>query len=329
LYEVSSGKKKLALRFAACPNHFFYVKKSYINLKMLPIRVFELAKSVYRIEKTGQTKGMQRLRSFTMPDMHVFTADEQKNREEFLNLLGKIKEIMSDLALIQYCVPTFRCTREYYNQNSSFFIKAASILGKLCVFELWETQKYYFQVKFELNAVIRGFISQLSTIQIDNMYPQLYGVTYCDEHGKKPLHAMHVSLTGSIERVCDAKIRVGLEQEWANPLVKLLLPNAPGPKLMEYMRHQSLSMPIQIIKRKNAPKWQALIKEPGVLVVVSKTHLDLFEQRGADYSSTMLVTVINSFDSTSKEDTFASVFSLISEYKLVDGSLSVRSEILS
>ncbi len=328
LYQVSGGKKKLALRFAACPHHFFYVKNSYVNEKMLPIRVFEIAKSVYRVQKTGETKGMQRLRSFTMPDMHVFTGDELSNRAEFLNLLQKTKEIMTELDLMQYCVPTFRCTSEYYEQNKGFFDSAVSLLDRNCIFELWETQKYYFQVKFELNSVIGDFISQLSTIQIDSMYPQLYGITYCDGAGKKDLHAMHVSLTGSIERVCDAKIRAGLSKEWMNPLLKLVLPCTPGPKFMNYISRQSLRIPIQIIRRKNAPKWDVLTREEGLLIVLLQKHLDLFEERGEAYAADMQVEVYDSYDGTSTKGIFNMIQALNSEYSIVEGSLQTRGQSL-
>jgi threonyl-tRNA synthetase len=318
LYDVKAGKKRLALRFAACPNHFYLVKNAFVNSRILPLRVFEIAKSVFRVEKTGETHGLQRLRSFTMPDMHLFTASGVENRNQFLSLLRHVVVLMRDYNLYADCVACFRCTSLYFEQNRVFLSEAVRALGTEVLFELWPTQKYYFQLKFELNSVIDGFVSQLSTIQIDNMYPQLYGVKYSDNTGKHPLHAMHASLTGSIQRVCDALLRKGLGSDWLNPLVQVHVQGEMGEKLRSYIVECSLRIPIQIYSgRKN---WSRSAPAGVSKIYIGRETIEQAELV-RDYQTLMV--------SCKKGESFQKIritdlMSLHSEYALVSGSYTQR-----
>ena len=318
LYQVRAGKKRLALRFAACPNHFYLVKNAFVNNKVLPLRVFEIAKSVFRVQKTGETHGLQRLRSFTMPDMHVFTASSVENKSEFLSLLKHVKSLMKDLNLYEDLVACFRCTSVYFEQHKEFFAEAIQIMGTQVLFQLWPTQKYYFQLKFELNSVINGFVSQLSTIQIDNMYPLLYDVKYSDNSGKYPLHAMHASLTGSVERICDALLRKGLSPEWLNPLVELHVQGEMGQKLKSYIIECSLRIPIQVYAGRNSWSKSA---PTGVSKVYIGRQTILQAEQVQDYSTLMV--------SCKRAESFQKIritdlMKLYSEYAKVMGSYTQR-----
>jgi len=247
-YEVKNNKKEFALRFAACPNHFYYAKKNYLTEKQLPLYLFEMA-DCYRLEQTGELQGLKRVRKFLMQDCHIFT-EENKELVEFFIILKHIKIFLKKLNLIDLCVPTVRCSREYYKINKRKLNKVAKIYNSPVFFEIWDTQKYYFQVKFEMNSMVNLHESQLSTVQLDNVLPKTYNLNYFEKGEKKDLKALHMSLIGSLERLIEVMLRVGLPDNLQYPRILVLTEGAPSSLLQKNLKKLSKNIPIEVDSRK-------------------------------------------------------------------------------
>jgi threonyl-tRNA synthetase len=203
-YVVESAKKKLFLRFSACFGQFLMMSSSVISYRNLPLKIYELTKYSFRLEKAGELSGLRRLRTFTMPDMHTLCRDEAQAKEEFMNQFKLGMECLKDLGLDADDYETgIRFTREFWEKNKDFVASLVKLVKRPALIEVWSFRYAYFDPKFEFNFVDNlDKASALSTVQIDHENASRYGIVYIDEHNEKkhPL-ILHCSPSGSLERV--------------------------------------------------------------------------------------------------------------------------------
>ena len=199
-YIVLSDKKKYFLRFAACFGQFLIAGSSQLSYRNLPLKMFELTKYSFRREQSGEVAGLRRLRAFTMPDMHTFTADIESAKEEFTKQFEMGQSFMSGLGL-DYVV-AFRVLREWYDENIEWYRKFAAKVGKPMLIEMFDRRYAYFVTKFEFNVVDSlGKCSALTTVQIDVENAERFGISYVAPDGsKKRPFLLHASIPGAIER---------------------------------------------------------------------------------------------------------------------------------
>jgi threonyl-tRNA synthetase len=203
-YQVESDKRSFFLRFAACFGQFLMAHDSTISYKDLPLKMYELTKYSFRREQSGELTGLRRLRAFTMPDVHAFTADLDMAMDEFkirfdlsLSVLDKIGIENSDIEM------ALRTTKDFYEKNKEFILFLVKKLGKPILVEMWNERIFYFVLKFEFNFVdMSNKASALSTDQIDIENGERYDIKFTDKDGKTkhPL-ILHCSPSGAIERV--------------------------------------------------------------------------------------------------------------------------------
>jgi threonyl-tRNA synthetase len=203
-YQIESDKRNFFLRFAACFGQFLMAHDSTISYKDLPLKMYELTKYSFRREQSGELTGLRRLRAFTMPDVHAFTADIDMAMDEFkirfdlsLSVLDKIGIENSDIEM------ALRTTKDFYEKNKEFILFLVKKLGKSILVEMWNERIFYFVLKFEFNFVdMSNKASALSTDQIDIENGERYDIKFTDKDGKTkhPL-ILHCSPSGAIERV--------------------------------------------------------------------------------------------------------------------------------
>ena len=203
-YQIESDKRNFFLRFAACFGQFLMAHDATISYKDLPLKVYELTRYSFRREQSGELTGLRRLRAFTMPDVHAFTADLKMAMDEFkvrfdlcLSVLDKIGIENSDIEM------ALRTTKDFYEKNKKFVIDLVKKLGKPILVEMWDERIFYFILKFEFNFVdMSDKASALSTDQIDIENGERYDIKFADKEGKSkhPL-ILHCSPSGAIERV--------------------------------------------------------------------------------------------------------------------------------
>ncbi len=231
-YVVESEGKRLFLRFAACFGQFMLLSDSTITYKMLPLRLYEIAKYAFRREQRGELAGLRRLRAFTMPDMHTLARDEAQAIEEFLEQTKLSRRILKSLGIHRF-VTALRITKDFYERHKEdFVVPFARLIGEPILVEMWDERFFYFVTKFEFNYVEgSGKAAALSTVQIDVENAERYGITYVDENGKKrhPI-ILHCSVSGAVERVIYALLEEaerkgkGMFPTWLAPTQVRLIP---------------------------------------------------------------------------------------------------------
>jgi len=203
-YIVESAKKKFFLRFSACFGQFLLKADTNISYKHLPLKMYELTRYSFRLEKAGELTGLRRLRSFTMPDMHTLCENEEKANEEFDNQFKLGIDCMKDLGFSTKDFETaVRFTEEFWNSNKDFVTGLAKKIKKPMLIEMWNFRFAYFDPKFEFNFVdALDKASALTTVQIDHENAERYGITYVDKDGKERMpKILHCSPSGGLERV--------------------------------------------------------------------------------------------------------------------------------
>lgn len=199
-YRIKSDEKELFLRFAACFGMYLSMGRASLSYRHLPARIYELTHYSFRREQSGETAGIKRLRCFTMPDMHTLVADLPQAREEFKRQFDRSKAWMDALEVPYETAVRF--VRSFYEDNKEFAVSLARTVNKPVLVEMWETQSFYFVMKFEFNfndTVNKAFA--LSTVQIDTQNPQNFGIEYTAADGsRKNPYLLHASLSGAIDR---------------------------------------------------------------------------------------------------------------------------------
>ncbi|MCW1296604.1 MAG: threonine--tRNA ligase [Candidatus Parvarchaeota archaeon] len=204
-YIVESAKKKFFLRFAACFGQFLMAHEMTISYKHLPLRLYELTRYSFRLEKAGELCGLKRLRAFTMPDCHAFCKDFEQAKKEMEIRFKLAKEVMSGIG---FKIPDdfelgIRIVREFYEKEKEFVISLVKMFGKPALIEMWDERPFYYVMKYEFNFVdCANKASAFVTDQFDIENAERYGISYVDEGGRKKYPIiLHLSPSGAIERV--------------------------------------------------------------------------------------------------------------------------------
>ncbi|MBU0591702.1 threonine--tRNA ligase [Candidatus Micrarchaeota archaeon] len=200
-YVVLSEDKKLFLRFAACFGQFLIAHDMVMTYKQLPLKMYELTRYSFRREQSGELAGLKRLRAFTMPDMHTFSANLDQAKTELKKHFKLGMKWLEDLGLDAEL--GFRAQEDFFNENKQWYIDLMKMNGKPMLLEMFKERYAYFITKFEFNFVdSMDKASALTTDQIDVENAETYDITYVDADGsKKRPYIQHASISGSLERV--------------------------------------------------------------------------------------------------------------------------------
>ena len=225
-YIIQSLKKKFFLRFSACFGQFLMKSNTTISYKDLPLKMYELTRYAFRLEKSGELVGLRRLRAFTMPDMHTLCKDIKSAKQEFENQFKLCMECLADLEINNY-ETAIRFTTDFWNDNKDFIISLAKLVNKPVLIEMWNFRYAYFDPKFEFNFVdSMDKASALPTVQIDHENAERFGIQFTDEDNKRkyPL-ILHASHSGGIERCMYAMLEKAYldSKKGKNPTLPLWL----------------------------------------------------------------------------------------------------------
>jgi threonyl-tRNA synthetase len=220
--------REFVLRFAGDFGLFRMLKGATISYRNLPLRVYEFSKS-FRLEQRGELTGLKRLRAFHMPDVHCFTKDLEDGWREYM-LLYKNYADLADATGVEYAV-AFRIVKEFYDKYKDNLIELLKHSRKPALIEVLSEMKHYWAVKHEFQGVDSvGGAVQLSTVQLDVMDAERYGIVYTDADGKKKGCIICHSSIGSIERWIYVLLEEALKHEkpslpfWLSPTQIRLIP---------------------------------------------------------------------------------------------------------
>ena len=171
----------------------------------MPVRFLETTTD-YRDEKSGELGGLNRVRSLTQDDSHVFARPDQIQLE-INNLLSAARELYESIDM------KLRVRLSYRNDSDAYLgeldlwlsaqqqLKQAVVANGLEYFEE-EGEAAFYGPKIDFMATDAiGREHQVATIQLDFVQPERFGLEYVDEAGDKKRPVMiHCALLGSIER---------------------------------------------------------------------------------------------------------------------------------
>lgn len=215
---------EFALKPMNCPHHTQIYASSPRSYKDMPVRFLETTTD-YRDEKTGELGGLNRVRSLTQDDSHVFARPDQIE-QEINNLLAAARELYESIGMKLRVRLSYRDSGEGYLGELSLWesaqeqLKNAVIANGLEYFEQ-EGEAAFYGPKIDFMATDAiGREHQVATVQLDFVQPQRFGLTYTDAEGNAAQPVMiHCALLGSIERFLSVFIEhtAGWFPLWAAP----------------------------------------------------------------------------------------------------------------
>ncbi len=223
-----AGNKEFVLRFAGDFGLFSMVKDAKISYKQLPLRFYEFSKS-FRYEKSGELSGLRRLRGFSMPDIHSFCLNLEEGFGEYQELYRKYLDL-AEATNIEFAI-VFRVVREYYDKYKDKIIGLLKYSKKPALVETLSKMKHYWAIKHEFQGVdsVNGSC-QLSTVQLDVMDAERYGINFVNEKGEKEGCIICHSSIGAIERWMYLIIEEALKKDipvfplWLSPTQVRIIP---------------------------------------------------------------------------------------------------------
>ena len=215
---------EFALKPMNCPHHTQIYASSPRSYKDMPVRFLETTTD-YRDEKTGELGGLNRVRSLTQDDSHVFARPDQIE-QEINNLLASARELYGSIDMKLRVRLSYRDEGDGYLGDPELWasaqaqLKQAVIANELDYFEQdGEAAFYGPKIDFMATDAI-GREHQVATVQLDFVQPQRFGLTYTDSDGNDAQPVMiHCALLGSIERFLSVFIEhtAGWFPLWAAP----------------------------------------------------------------------------------------------------------------
>ncbi|MGH7218405.1 MAG: threonine--tRNA ligase [Candidatus Microsaccharimonas sp.] len=213
-----------ALKPMNCPHHTQIYASSPRSYKDMPVRFLETTTD-YRDEKTGELGGLNRVRSLTQDDSHVFARPDQIE-QEINNLLASARELYNSIDMKLRVRLSYRDEGDGYLGDISLWesaqaqLKQAVLANELEFFEVAGEAAFYGpKIDFMATDAI-GREHQVATVQLDFVQPQRFGLTYTDTEGNAAQPVMiHCALLGSIERFLSVFIEhtAGWFPLWAAP----------------------------------------------------------------------------------------------------------------
>ena len=213
-----------ALKPMNCPHHTQIYASQPRSYRDLPVRYIETTTD-YRDEKTGELGGLNRVRSLTQDDSHIFCRPDQIE-QEIQNLLSCANELYSKIGMKLRVRLSYRDDSESYLGDISLWeraqnqLKNAVIANDLDYFEQ-EGEAAFYGPKIDFMATDAiGREHQVATVQLDFVQPQRFELAYKNSDGADETPVMiHCALLGSIERFMSVYIehKAGWFDFWAAP----------------------------------------------------------------------------------------------------------------
>ena len=196
---------KMALKPMNCPHHTQIYASRPRSYRDMPVRFLETTTD-YRDEKTGELGGLNRVRSLTQDDSHVFCREDQIEAE-IHGLLASVREMYETVGMKLRVRLSYRDDSDGYLGDPELWtaaqqqLKNAVVANNLEYFEE-EGEAAFYGPKIDFMATDAiGREHQLATAQLDFVQPERFGLEYTAEDSSKRRPVMiHCALLGSIER---------------------------------------------------------------------------------------------------------------------------------
>ena len=216
-----------------CPMHCLIFRSRGRSYRELPLRMFEFG-GVYRYEMSGVVHGLTRVRGMTQDDAHIYCTEDQM-QDEIKSLLRFVLDLLADYGLDDFYLEL--STRdpeksigsdEDWERATAALQQAADDTGLDLVLDPGGAAFYAPKISVQARDAI-GRTWQLSTIQVDLMLPERFGleVTAPDGSRQRPV-MIHRALFGSVERFLGVLTEhyAGAFPPWLSPVQVVAVPVA-------------------------------------------------------------------------------------------------------
>ena len=205
LVKSQETSDEMALKPMNCPHHTQIFASRPRSYRDMPVRYLETTTD-YRDEKTGELGGLNRVRSLTQDDSHIFCRTDQIE-DEINNLLSAARELYGSIDMNLRVRLSYRDESDSYLGDLSLWDSAQNQLKSavekvgLDYFEQ-EGEAAFYGPKIDFMATDAiGREHQVATVQLDFVQPQRFGLEYADNDGNFTTPVMiHCALLGSVER---------------------------------------------------------------------------------------------------------------------------------
>ena len=224
----------LELRPMNCPSHIQIYKHHIRSYRDLPLRVAELG-MMHRYEKSGALSGLQRVREMTLNDGHTFVALDQV-QTEFAKILKLIMDVYKDFDITDYYfrlsyrdpknTDKYFANDEMWERSQKMLKGAMDDLGLDYVEAEGEAAFYGPKLDIQTKTAL-GNDETMSTIQLDFMLPERFGLTYVGQDGEEHRPVMiHRGIVGTMERFIAylTEIYKGAFPTWLAPIQAEIIP---------------------------------------------------------------------------------------------------------
>ena len=196
---------KMALKPMNCPHHTQIYISQPRSYRDLPIRYLETTTD-YRDEKTGELGGLNRVRSLTQDDSHVFCRHDQIETE-IDNLLAAAQQLYEAFDMPLRVRLSYRDDSDGYLgepklwQTAQHQLKQSVVRSGLNYYEQ-EGEAAFYGPKIDFMATdALSREHQVATVQLDFVQPDRFELGYIDADSTTKVPVMiHCALLGSIER---------------------------------------------------------------------------------------------------------------------------------
>jgi threonyl-tRNA synthetase len=236
--------EELVLKPMNCPHHIMIYKQEQRSYRDLPVRIAELGR-MYRYERSGTLTGLHRVRSMTLNDAHIFCRPDQI-KEEFSRVVQLVQDVYRDLKINDYRYDLSLhdpADKANYYPDVQLWATAERVLHEVLDDLELDYKPVVGAAAFygpKLDVQIRTALGKedtLSTVQLDFLLPQRFGLEYIAEDGKAHRPVMiHRAIISTLERMMAFLIEyyVGDFPIWLAPEQARILPIAD--RHLEYAR---------------------------------------------------------------------------------------------
>lgn len=235
LGDEEKDKEVFALRPMTCPFQYQVYLNEKHSYRDLPLRYGETS-TLFRNEASGEMHGLIRVRQFTISEGHLILRPDQLE-EEFRNCVKLIKEMMTDIGLIDDL--TYRLSkwdpndREKYIGTPEMWDEAEGLMRKILDhLEMDYTEAVgeaaFYGPKLDVQMKnVHGKEDTLCTVQIDLMLARQFEMTYTDaDNEQKYPYIIHRTSLGCYERTIALLLEkyAGALPMWLSPEQIRVLP---------------------------------------------------------------------------------------------------------
>ena len=228
--------ESLVLKPMNCPHHILIYASELRSYRDLPLRIAELG-AMYRFERSGTLRGLNRVRYMILNDAHIFCTREQI-KEEFTSVVKMVERVYAILGITDY---NYRLSlrdsgdTEKYHGDEEMWEQAESLLRESLLelgvpFREAEGEANFYGPKLDIQLVdLLGREETYSTVQLDFLLPKRFELTYIGDDGNEHRPVMiHRGIISTLERIVSYLIELygGAFPVWLAPIQALVIPIA-------------------------------------------------------------------------------------------------------